>query len=132
MQNNIGEARRSYALLHGKFTQDDAARFFGVASSTYKGWEQGIGKLNGEVLCAIADKYECSTDYLLCRTDDPTPYPAIGKPSIENTEEDRLLHAFRQCTPREKTAVMDTVEAMAERGSAKNMDDKSTSRAIGA
>ena len=72
MQNNIGEARRSYSLKIGhEITQDEAAEMFGVSPSGYKKWEQGVGKLNGEILCAIADKYECSTDYLLCRTSDP-------------------------------------------------------------
>lgn len=75
MDNNIGEARRSYALSHGKFTQKDAADFFGVREGTYAHWEQGRGKLNGEILCAMADKYGCSVDYLLCRTQDPRPYP---------------------------------------------------------
>ena len=77
MDNNIGEARRSYenTLGGGKFTQDDAAAFFDVSPSTYKKWEQGIGKLNGEILCAIADKFGVSVDYLLCRTDNPAPYP---------------------------------------------------------
>lgn len=79
MDNNIGEARRSYALSHGKFTQQHAADFFGVALSTYRDWEQGKGKLNGEILCAMADKYVCSVDYLLCRTEDPRPYPGFEK-----------------------------------------------------
>ena len=76
MENNIGKARRLYEKATGrKFTQDDAAREFDTASSTYKRWEQGIGRLNGEILCMIADKYGCSTDFLLCKTNDPTPYP---------------------------------------------------------
>ena len=132
MQNNIGEARRSYALSVGKFTQDDAAAFFKVAPSTYKGWEQGVGKLNGEILCAIADKYGCSTDYLLCRTDDPTPYPSSASHATESPEEERLVSAYRRCTKRERMAVLNTAETMADDGAAKNMDDKPASEAIGA
>lgn len=67
MKNNIGEARRSYAARIGKFTQDDAAAYFGVSLSTYKKWEQGQGMLNGEQLRAIAQKYGTTVDYLLCR-----------------------------------------------------------------
>ena len=75
MKNNIGEARRNYEyyVINDKFTQDDAAEFFGVAPSTYKKWEQGQGKLNGEILCAIADKYDTTVDYLLKLTDNPRP-----------------------------------------------------------
>ena len=75
MQNNIGEARRSYGLTteSGKFSQEDAARHFGVSVSTYQKWEQGTGKsLKIETLCAIADLYGTSVDYLLCRTNSPT------------------------------------------------------------
>ena len=74
MQNNISEARRSYAMTceNGKFSQEDAAAFFGVSLSTYQKWEQGNGKLNGEILVMLADKYDCSVEYLLCRTDNPT------------------------------------------------------------
>lgn len=132
MQNNIGEARRSYALTVGKFTQDDAASFFGVASSTYKGWEQGVGKLNGEILCAIADKYGCSTDYLLCRTDDPTPFPVSPPQIAETAEEERLVSAYRRCTKRERLAVLNTAETMAEDGAAKNIDDGRAAEAMGA
>lgn len=102
MDNNIGEARRMYSQVHGKFTQDDAARFFGVASSTYKGWEQGVGKLNGDILCRIADKYDCSVDYLLCRVKDPTPYP---RRAAKTDEERRLLDAFRESSDSDKGVI---------------------------
>lgn len=65
MDNNIGEARRIYAENNGKFTQKDAANYFGVSLSTYKKWEQGQGMLNGAQLRSIADKYGVTIDYLL-------------------------------------------------------------------
>ena len=75
MQNNIGEARRSYGttLDNGGFSQEDAAEYFGVSVSTYQKWEQGTGKsLKLETLCEMADLYGTSVDYLLCRTDNPS------------------------------------------------------------
>lgn len=132
MENNIGEARRSYALAVGGFTQEDAASYFNVSLGTYRNWEQGVGKLNGEILCAIADKYGCSTDYLLCRTDDPTPFPASSPKIAETAEEERLVSAYRRCTKRERLAVLNTAEAMADDGVAKNMDDGRAEEAIGA
>lgn len=133
MQNNIGEARRSYGIRIGReITQDAAAEIFGVSPSGYKKWEQGIGKLNGEILCAIADKYGCSTDYLLCRTDDPTPYLASTSQLSESPDEERLVAAYRRCTKRERMAVLNTAETMADDGTAKNMDDERASEAIGA
>ena len=74
MENNIGEARRNYAatLDSGKFTQEEAARFFGVSKGTYSAWEQGVGKgLKGEQLKKIADKYQTTVDYLLQLSDKP-------------------------------------------------------------
>lgn len=102
MDNNIGEARRSYASINGSFTQEDAAKFFGVSLGTYRNWEQGTGKLNGDILCKIADKYDCSVDYLLCRVKDPTPYP---KRIAKNEEERRLLDAFRDCSDNDRSVV---------------------------
>lgn len=105
---------------------------FGVSPSGYKKWEQGTGKLNGEILCAVADKYGCSTDYLLCRTDDPAPYPAKKAEVADGPEEQRLVDAYRRCTRREQIAVLNTAETMADSGIAKNMGDEPASEAIGA
>lgn len=132
MINNVSSARKYYEQSHGKFTQEDAARYFKVSLGTYRNWEQGIGRLNGEVLCAIADKYECSTDFLLCRTDEPSPYPPVGQSATSNKDEIRLIKSFRQCSKRGQNAVIATVEAMADSGSAKNMDDRAASEALGA
>lgn len=119
MENNIGEARRSYALAVGGFAQEDAASYFNASLGTYRNWEQGVGKLNGETLCAIADKYECSTDYLLCRTSDPAPYPPARCSAAEDGEEERLVSAYRKCTKRGRMAVLNTAETMADCGLAK-------------
>lgn len=133
MDNNIGKARSLYGKKLGrKVTQDEAAQMFKIASSTYKRWEQGVGKLNGEILCMIADKYGVSVDYLICRTNDPTPYPPVGALPRVNRDEQQLLKAFRDCTPREKNALLNTAEAMADNGKAKNMEDSGTEEAIGA
>lgn len=77
MDNNIGEARRSYALTteSGVFTQEDAARELGVSLSTYRRWEQGVFKgLKGESLRKMADLYGVTTDYLLSLDTKPRRY----------------------------------------------------------
>ena len=94
MRNNIGEARKSYELRKGRFTQEDAARYFGVGLSTYRDWEQHRGKLNGEILCRIADLYECSTDYLLCRTNVPD-FHAVRSEQNLSEDEMMLVNAYR-------------------------------------
>ena len=99
-ENNIGEARRNYALSteSGRFTQEDAARAIGVATGTYRNWEQGIGKgLKGEQLKKLSELYGVTVDYLLKRTDDPHYLPiSRQRPSIAMTaDETELLALYR-------------------------------------
>ena len=124
MRNNIGEARRLYGESIGQnITQDIAATFFGVSPSGYKKWEQGANKLNGEIICAIADKFGCSTDFLLCRTNDPTPYPVSSGDMVREGDEERMVAAFRKCSKRSRSSLINTAETMADYGLAKNSDD---------
>lgn len=95
MQNRIGEARREYQDRHGKFTQEDAAKFFGVSLSTYKKWEQGQGMMNGEQLREIAMKYDVTTDYLLCRVD----YGMVEMPDFLTDDESEIVDIMRSITP---------------------------------
>lgn len=100
MENNIGEARRRYASYVGKFTQEDAAEFFGVSLSTYKKWEQGQGKLNGANLRAISDKYGVTTDYLLMKSDDIDALQAEPQPL--DADEERIIKYYRNMSEDDK------------------------------
>ena len=102
MQNNIGDARRSYAEHVGKFTQEDAAAYFGVSLSTYKKWEQGQGLLNGEQLRAIAAKYGVTVDYLLRRVD----YAIVNMPDELSADERELIELYRSLSARGQNAVL--------------------------
>lgn len=96
MKNNIKKARLAYEERIGeKVTQDDAARLFGVTPSGYKKWEQEVGKLNGENLQQIAGTYGCSVDYLLCKTDDPSPYPPTVEYAVVSLHEERMDELLR-------------------------------------
>ena len=97
MENNIGEARRNYSLRNGKFTQSDAAKFFGVSLSTYKKWEQGQGMMNGEQLKEIAMKYDTTVDYLL--DVQGVNYAVVEMPEDDSTlssDELQLLYLYRK------------------------------------
>lgn len=95
MENNIGEARRSYALTvpGGRYTQKDAARDFGVSLGKYRRWEQGACKgMQGEDLRRIARKYDTTVDYLLKITDDPkVSYRVV---QLETPDADELGRIF--------------------------------------
>lgn len=104
MKNNIGEARRNYADRIGKFTQNDAAEFFGVSLSTYKKWEQGQGMMNGEQLAAIAMKYDVTVDYLL----DVTPQTQEPNRAVVDLPDDEreILTYYRSLSAKGKHAVL--------------------------
>ena len=114
MQNNIGDARREYADKYGKFTQEDAADFFGVSLSTYKKWEQGQGMMNGSQLREIAKKYEVTVDYLLGIT--PTvEYASVEFPLEEWTSavERDLLSYYRCLSKQNKELILHMTRALA-------------------
>lgn len=107
MRNNIADARHSYALTRpdSSFTQSDAAKLFGVSVHTYKKWEQGQGKLNGEILCSIADAFGCTTDYLLCRTDRPNNDSFYNGLHV-STNEAGLIRMYRSTDKRGRENIL--------------------------
>ena len=56
-------------------TQACVGEAIGVSQRTYAYYESGQRMLPPQVLCALADFYHVSVDYLLERTDIKAPYP---------------------------------------------------------
>ena len=56
-------------------TQAQVGKAVGVSQRTYAYYESGQRMIPPQVLCALADFYQVSIDYLLGRTDQKTPYP---------------------------------------------------------
>jgi transcriptional regulator with XRE-family HTH domain len=56
-----------------KLTQENVAQRIGVARTTYAMYEQNSREPDNETLQKLADFFEVSIDYLLGRTNDPTP-----------------------------------------------------------
>ena len=56
-------------------SQGEIARFLKVTQPQYSRYESGINTIPIEKLDKLASFYNTSTDYLLCRTDERTPYP---------------------------------------------------------
>jgi len=50
-----------------------------VKSNTYSRYETGAHNIPLDALEKLADFHNTSVDYLLGRTDEPTPYPRKGK-----------------------------------------------------
>ena len=53
--------------------QKEVAQYLNVSQNTYSQYETGVISLTAEVLIKLADYYNVSIDYLLDRTEDPTP-----------------------------------------------------------
>lgn len=60
-------------------TQTELARYLKCSQVCYSNYELGKRDIPTEVLSALADLYQTSTDYLLGRTDTRRPYPAVRK-----------------------------------------------------
>lgn len=113
MENRIGDARREYADRVGKFTQEDAADFFGVSLSTYKKWEQGQGMMNGEQLRAISEKYGVTVDYLLY-IDNAAVQDMDNRIGIDLSPDERKLVAlYRNMEPRLQALTMENARSFA-------------------
>lgn len=54
-------------------TQKDMADVLHINRRTYAAYENGVNSMTPETLCKIADFHGTSVDYLLGRTDKPTP-----------------------------------------------------------
>jgi len=53
--------------------QKTVAEYLGMQPNVYRRYEKGIRAIPVEVVMKLADFYQVSTDYILGRTDDPTP-----------------------------------------------------------
>lgn len=54
--------------------QIDISNYLGMSQRNYSYYERGVAALTEEVLNKLADYYNTSIDYLLCRTDNRKPY----------------------------------------------------------
>lgn len=72
-----------------KLTQEQLAQKVQTTKGTISNYENGHSTPPHETLVAIADVLGISTDYLLGRTDDPTPPGEKAKPYYALTEKDQ-------------------------------------------
>ena len=54
-------------------TQIEIAAFLNMNRNVYWRYEKGVREIPAWAILKLADYYKVSTDYLLGRTDDPTP-----------------------------------------------------------
>ena len=56
-------------------TQKEVAAVLGISQNTYSQYEIGVLNYPVDAIVKLADFYDVSTDYLLGRTTQKTPYP---------------------------------------------------------
>lgn len=84
----------------------------GMGSGNLSKWKAG-GIPKGDTLSKLADYFHVSTDYLLGRTDDPSPAGAGEAPSpLRST----LLHNFDQLNQEGQEKLVDTADDMVSSG----------------
>ena len=96
--------------------QDDLAHAIEVAPSTVGAYERNTRQCNYEILCKIADLFNCSVDYLLCRTDDRrTVELALQENSQELKEflaKNSVLFNGAELSLEDKRRIMDILTGM--------------------
>lgn len=77
MNNRLRELRHQKRL-----SQAELAKNIGIAQNTLSYWEQGKYDIDTDSLQKLADYFECSVDYLLCRSETPWPQIDINKQKL--------------------------------------------------
>lgn len=86
MKNNIKEIRETT----GK-TQEAVAADLGISLSTYRSWEQGSRRLNGEALLILSSYFDVTTDSILGTIHAEKKYQSRLSESAEHS---RLIELF--------------------------------------
>lgn len=77
------------------FTQDELAQKLGISKGSVAMWETNKRTPSTETLIRLADLFGVTTDYLLGRTENPTPDSLADAPQ-DNSRTANLLSAFEQ------------------------------------
>ena len=81
MKNNLKQIRNSKNLLQTKVAMD-----LNITQETISSYETGRVFPSSDMLIKLADYYNTSIDYLLCRTNYDMPINTIKPNNISNTD----------------------------------------------
>ena len=93
-------------------TQQDVAAFLNLSYQAYAGYENGRRKPDPEILCKLADFFQCSVDYLLGREKTNQFIPSLIDTPTKTLNETELLEAFRSLDEDEQQAIIQTAKIM--------------------
>ena len=90
LENRLRELR-----LKAGLKQEDLIKRFNLSSGRYSQYETGKRKPDYELLIELADFYNVSLDYLLGRTNDPSPITQKKTPSYQ----EEVIQELEDITP---------------------------------
>lgn len=78
-------------------TQNDLAAAMNCTKVTISRYETGQHEIDSATINRLCDIFDCTADYLLCRSDNPSP--------LISAEDLRLLQAYRAAPEHIRTAI---------------------------
>ena len=84
-------------------SQDDIAAAVGIGARQYRRYEAGESEPTADVLGKIADAYQVNVDYLLGRSNDPSPYAQL---SSREVMEARLAAIFAELNSEQRETLI--------------------------
>ena len=100
---NIFSERLKSLRLNNKLTQKSLGNAMGLTDAAVTQMEKEKRAVSVEVLCALADYFDVSLDYLAGRTDRPLP-PDAEAPFV-SPDELELLERYRALSPEKRKAI---------------------------
>lgn len=89
-----------------KITQEELGKKVGQSKSNISKYENGLLEPNNQTLIVLAEYFRVSIDYLLGRTDDPTPVRNLNEDMISENIDEELMDLLRN-HPEIRVAFMD-------------------------
>ena len=95
-------------------TQTDIANAIQTSRTNIGRWEKGENEPAASYVIKLADFFECSTDYLLGRSDDFGNVTVQANGTQLSADEQKLLDLFNTLSPTHKAQVLGYVQATAQ------------------
>lgn len=102
---------------HG-LKRSELARDLQINANTLANYENGTREASYQTLVALADYFKITVDELLGR-DEADFFTAAPPPSLETTDEKRMLEAYRRLPSDDKARLQDYLTLLLERNSAR-------------
>lgn len=100
--------------LEKELTQQALADALGISKQAISAYEQGNRKPGFEIADALAEFFGVSIGYLSGSSDERGEYPAArsAAPAAQAERDFRIIHKFRQLSPRDQELIENMMDSM--------------------